>query len=80
MGTLQMFGAGFLLWIICYLIYWLGYTKAKKDTKDKIFQALGVPDDCEIVSVNFRKKAPHCTCKTGTGGHASWCELNERDE
>ena len=22
-------------------------------------------------------EVPHCTCKAGTGGHASWCDLEK---
>lgn len=25
-------------------------------------------------------EVPHCTCKAGTGGHASWCDLEKKTQ
>lgn len=32
---------------------------------------------CGFPTKRAADEVPHCTCKAGTGGHASWCELEK---
>lgn len=40
---------------------------------------ISADDVQDLLNRHVNSEEPkHCTCKTGTGNHASWCELNSK--